>query len=32
MKIAIIQYPGTNCEVETAGAAKSCGIEAEIFR
>ncbi|MDI6752136.1 MAG: phosphoribosylformylglycinamidine synthase I [bacterium] len=32
MKIAIIQYPGTNCEYETAEAAKSCGLEAEIFR
>jgi phosphoribosylformylglycinamidine synthase len=32
MKIAIIQYPGTNCEVETLEAAKSCTIEAEIFR
>ncbi|MFH0774836.1 MAG: phosphoribosylformylglycinamidine synthase subunit PurQ [bacterium] len=32
MKIAIIQYPGTNCEYETAEAAKSCGIGAEIFR
>lgn len=32
MKIAIIQYPGTNCEVESAEAAKSCGLKAEIFR
>ena len=32
MKIAIIQYPGTNCEYETAEAAKFCGMEAEIFR
>ncbi len=32
MKIAVIQYPGTNCEYETAEAAKSCGLEAEIFR
>lgn len=32
MKIAIIQYPGTNCEYETTEAAKSCGLETEIFR
>ncbi|MEW6482240.1 MAG: phosphoribosylformylglycinamidine synthase I [bacterium] len=32
MKIAIIQYPGTNCEYETCSAIRSCGIEAEIFR
>ncbi len=32
MKVAIIQYPGTNCEYETYEAVKSCGISAEIFR
>jgi len=32
MKIAIIQYPGTNCEYETLSAVLSCGIKGEIFR
>jgi phosphoribosylformylglycinamidine synthase len=32
VKVAIIQYPGTNCEYETARAVASCGMEAEIFR
>lgn len=31
-KIAIIQYPGSNCEYETARAVKSSGMETEIFR
>jgi phosphoribosylformylglycinamidine synthase len=31
-KIAIIQYPGSNCEYETAGAVRASGMEAEIFR
>lgn len=32
MKVAIIQYPGTNCEYETEQAMLSCGISTEIFR
>jgi phosphoribosylformylglycinamidine synthase len=32
IKIAIIQYPGSNCEYETARAVSSCGMESEIFR
>lgn len=32
MKVAIIQYPGTNCEYETLTAILSCGIKAELFR
>ena len=32
MKIAVIQYPGSNCEYETAWAVRFCGIEAEVFR
>ncbi|MBU0567791.1 phosphoribosylformylglycinamidine synthase I [bacterium] len=31
-KIAIIQYPGSNCEHETVRAVVSAGLEAEIFR
>ncbi len=31
-KIAVIQYPGSNCEYETAWAVRSAGMEAEIFR
>ncbi len=30
--IAIIQYPGTNCEFETAAAVKSAGMTPDIFR
>lgn len=32
MRVAIIQFPGTNCEYETLRAISSCGIMAEIFR
>ena len=32
IRIAIIQYPGGNCEHETARAASTCGMEPEIFR
>jgi len=32
MKIAIIQYPGSNCEYETARAVRAAGMEADIFR
>lgn len=32
IRIAIIQYPGGNCEYETARAVSSCGMEPEIFR
>lgn len=31
-KIAVIQFPGSNCEYETARAAASAGMDAEIFR
>lgn len=31
-RIAIIQYPGSNCEYETLRAAASAGLEADIFR
>lgn len=30
--IAVIQYPGTNCEFETASAVEAAGMNAEIFR
>jgi phosphoribosylformylglycinamidine synthase len=32
MKVAIIQFPGSNCEVETGEAAKAAGLSVEIFR
>ena len=31
-KIAIIQFPGTNCEYETRRAVKKAGMEGEFFR
>ena len=31
-KVAVILFPGTNCENETALAVKSAGMDAEIFR
>mgnify|MGYP001036752386 CR=1 FL=1 len=31
-KVAIIQFPGVNCEYETARAVRALGIEAELFR
>lgn len=31
-KVAVIQFPGVNCENETAAAARKAGLEAEIFR
>ena len=31
-KIAIIQFPGTNCEYESARAIKKAGMDAEFFR
>ncbi|HSG28141.1 MAG TPA: phosphoribosylformylglycinamidine synthase I [Candidatus Krumholzibacterium sp.] len=31
-KVAIIQFPGVNCEYESADAVRSVGIEADIFR
>ena len=31
-RIAIIQYPGSNCEYETARAVSASGMKAEIFR
>jgi phosphoribosylformylglycinamidine synthase I len=30
--VAIIQFPGVNCEYETASAVRSIGLDAEIFR
>jgi phosphoribosylformylglycinamidine synthase subunit PurQ / glutaminase len=32
MKIAVMQFPGTNCEHETLVAVKATGMEGEIFR
>lgn len=32
IKIAVIQFPGSNCEYETARAVESVGLEAVIFR
>ncbi|WP_324307913.1 phosphoribosylformylglycinamidine synthase subunit PurQ, partial [Methanothrix soehngenii] len=32
MKIAVMQFPGTNCEFETLVAVKEVGMEGEIFR
>ncbi|MBN1164222.1 MAG: phosphoribosylformylglycinamidine synthase I [Candidatus Krumholzibacteriota bacterium] len=31
-KVAVIQFPGVNCEYETVAAARSVGLEAELFR
>lgn len=31
-KVAIVQFPGVNCEYETAAAVRSVGLEAELFR
>lgn len=31
-KVAIIQFPGVNCEYETARAVRKVGLEAELFR
>jgi phosphoribosylformylglycinamidine synthase I len=31
-KVAIIQFPGVNCEYETARAVRTVGLEAELFR
>lgn len=32
MKIAVMQFPGTNCEFETLVAVKEVGMDGEIFR
>ena len=32
MKIAVILFPGTNCELETKQALEACGMSADIFR
>lgn len=32
IRIAVIQFPGSNCETETARAAERAGMRAEIFR
>ena len=32
MKIAVMQFPGTNCEFETLVAVKAVGMDGEIFR
>lgn len=31
-RVAVIEFPGTNCERETAQAVRRCGMEPEIFR
>jgi phosphoribosylformylglycinamidine synthase subunit PurQ / glutaminase len=31
-RIAVIQFPGTNCEFETVAAVRCAGLDAEIFR
>lgn len=31
-KVAVIQFPGVNCEYETADAVRSVGLEADLFR
>jgi len=31
-KVAVIQFPGVNCESETAGAVRDAGLESGIFR
>ena len=31
-RVAVIQYPGTNCEIETKAVLENCGITANIFR
>jgi phosphoribosylformylglycinamidine synthase len=30
--VAVIQFPGVNCEYETAAAVRTAGLEAELFR
>jgi len=32
MKIAVVQFPGTNCEHETLVAVKAVGMDGEVFR
>jgi len=32
MKIAVMQFPGTNCEYETLTAVKTVGMDGELFR
>ncbi|HAZ64441.1 MAG TPA: phosphoribosylformylglycinamidine synthase, partial [Armatimonadetes bacterium] len=32
MRVAVVQFPGGNCETETARALEACGQRAEIFR
>jgi phosphoribosylformylglycinamidine synthase subunit PurQ / glutaminase len=32
MKIAVLQFPGTNCEFETLVAVKAVGMDGELFR
>jgi len=32
MKIAVLQFPGTNCEFETLVAVKAVGMQGELFR
>jgi phosphoribosylformylglycinamidine synthase I len=32
MKVAVMQFPGTNCEHETLVAVRSAGLDGEIFR
>ncbi|MGB3976213.1 MAG: phosphoribosylformylglycinamidine synthase I [bacterium] len=32
IRIAVLQFPGTNCEYETAAAVSAAGMEPEVFR
>jgi phosphoribosylformylglycinamidine synthase subunit PurQ / glutaminase len=32
LRVAVLQYPGTNCEYETMQAARAAGLEAGLFR
>ena len=32
MKIAVIYFPGNNCEIETRNSVRSCGMECDIVR
>ncbi|MCD4652508.1 phosphoribosylformylglycinamidine synthase subunit PurQ, partial [bacterium] len=32
MRIAVLQFPGTNCEFETASVIKAAGMVPEVFR
>lgn len=32
IRIAVLQFPGTNCEFETAAVVRAAGMDAEVFR